>query len=145
MRLLFLSHPLFFNIKSNLKYFIHLDDALSIKTNNVFVHCSGGISRSPTLVLAYMIKKCHMALDDAFTKMRQLRKIVDPNIGFIVQLRDWEKQSLTKTTMTRNEVTNDNTSITNASTRSASSTYIGSTPKNKTDGKPCTKSTITVN
>ncbi|CAF4596516.1 unnamed protein product, partial [Rotaria magnacalcarata] len=38
-----------------------------------------------------------MTLDEAFTKMRQLRPIVDPNISFIIQLRDWEKSSLLTT------------------------------------------------
>jgi hypothetical protein len=115
-------------------YFINLDEALRTKTNNVLVHCSAGISRSPTLVLAYMIKKYHMTLDEAFNKMRLLRQIVDPNVSFIIQLRDWEKKCLTTS------VTNDVTSTKSSS----SSSYCGSTSKSKTDTKSHTDSAIIV-
>jgi len=86
-----------------------------------------------------MIKKYHMKLDEAFNKMRQLRQIVDPNVSFILQLRDWENKCLTTTTT---ETTDD---ITCNNTRSTSSTYCGSTSKNKTDTKPHTDSAIVVN
>ncbi|CAF3095951.1 unnamed protein product [Rotaria sp. Silwood2] len=133
------------------KTFQFIDEALHKKTNSVLVHCSAGISRSPTLVLAYMIKKHHMTLDEAFNKMRQLRQIVDPNISFIVQLRDWEKlhqtTTITTTTTTTIEATDDNNNMTCTATRSSasSSIYCGSTSKSKTDKKPRTESAIIVN
>lgn len=87
------------------------------------MHCSAGISRSPTLVLAYMIKKDRMKLDDAFTAMRKLRQIVDPNISFILQLQDWEKKCLSTTSTTES---------TELHSRPTSSSYCGSTSKSKT-------------
>ncbi|CAF1067419.1 unnamed protein product [Adineta ricciae] len=103
--------------------FQFIDKALRDKSSNILVHCSAGISRSPTLVLAYMIKKDRMQLDDAFTAMRQLRPIVDPNISFILQLQDWEKKCLSATSTTEsNEV----------HSRPTSSSYCGSTSKSKT-------------
>lgn len=71
---------------------IRSDEVMSSKENKVLVHCAAGISRSPTLVLAYMIKKYHFSLDDAVKKMRKLRSIIDPNLSFIGQLRCWEKR-----------------------------------------------------
>ncbi|CAF3621389.1 unnamed protein product [Rotaria sp. Silwood1] len=127
------------------KTFQFIDEALHTKNNNVLVHCSAGISRSPTLVLAYMIKKYNMTLDEAFNKMRQLRQIVDPNISFIVQLRDWEKLHQMTTTTTI-ETTDDNNNMTCNGTRSTSSSiYCGSTSKSKTDKKSRTESAIIVN
>jgi len=72
-----------------------------------------------------------MKLDDAFNKMRQLRQIVDPNVSFILQLRDWEKKCLTTTTTT--ETTDD---LTCNTARTTASTYCGSTSKSKTETKP---------
>ena len=128
-------------MKKKHTYFINLDEALHTKTNNILVHCSAGISRSPTLVLAYMIKKYHMTLDEAFNKMRQLRQIVDPNVSFIIQLRDWENKCLTTTTT---ETTDDNINHACTSTRPTSNTYCGSTSKSKTDTKSRAESAIIV-
>jgi len=77
-----------------------------------------------------------MSLDEAFSKMRQLRQIVDPNVSFIIQLRDWETKCLTSTTT---ETLDDNSNLTCTSARSASSTYCGSTSKSKTDTKQLTE------
>ncbi|CAF0956700.1 unnamed protein product [Adineta steineri] len=118
-----------------------IDEALYKKTNNVLVHCSAGISRSPTLVLAYMIKKYHMTLEEAFNKMRQLRQIVDPNVSFIIQLRDWETKCLSKTTT--GETADDN--INHACINARPNTYCGSTSKQKTDTKKRIESAIIVN
>lgn len=114
-----------------------LEEALRTKTNNVLVHCSAGISRSPTLVLAYMIKKYQMKSEDALRQMRKLRQIVDPNVSFIIQLRDWEKKCLASAES--NEESTCNTSRT-----ATSGTYCGSTSASKTDSKSRADSTITV-
>jgi protein-tyrosine phosphatase len=117
-----------------------LDQALRGKENNVLVHCSAGISRSPTLVLAYMMKRCNFTLDEAFDRMRQLRSIVDPNVSFIIQLRDWEKL------LAANSETTDDAALNTCSTsRTTSSIYCGSTSKNKNETKPRSDAVIPVN
>ncbi|CAF5223781.1 unnamed protein product, partial [Rotaria magnacalcarata] len=136
------------NIRKHFDEFIDfIDNALRLKTNKVLVHCSAGISRSPTLVLAYMMKKNRWTLEEAFDKMRKLRKIVDPNVSFIIQLREWEKHIITTSATTSTSDMNDDNSGINtnsSSTRSASNTYCGSTSKSKTDTKPCSDSVIIV-
>ncbi|CAF0802310.1 unnamed protein product [Rotaria sp. Silwood1] len=137
------------NLRKHFDDFIEfIDNALRVKTNNVLVHCSAGISRSPTLVLAYMMKKNRWTLDEAFDKMRKLRQIVDPNVSFIIQLREWEKNTtptVTTTTTTTTDMNDDNSGTNNNNnTRSASNTYCGSTSKNKTDKKTCADSVIIV-
>jgi hypothetical protein len=84
-----------------------------------------------------MMKKNHWTLDEAFDRMRKLRQIVDPNVSFIIQLREWEKCIMSTAT----EVTDDNS---NSTTRSASNTYCGSTSKSKTDTKARTDPPIIV-
>ncbi|CAF1617735.1 unnamed protein product [Adineta ricciae] len=120
----------------------HVDKALQ-SNGKVLVHCSAGISRSPTLVLAYLMKKKRWTLDEAFEKMRKLRRIVDPNVSFIIQLREWEKTLMANATTEPNE---DNLGATSRST--SSGTYCGSTSKTKSESKACATTSdaaITVN
>src|SRR5579883_2881879 len=56
---------------------------------NILVHCRGGVSRSPTIVLAYLIKYRDMDLQQAFTLVRKCRRI-EPNDGFCKQLIEYE-------------------------------------------------------
>lgn len=51
----------------------------------VFVHCVQGISRSATLILAYLIIKKNMKLQDAIAILKKNRSIA-PNEGFMLQL-----------------------------------------------------------
>ncbi len=56
----------------------------------VLVHCLGGISRSPTLVCAYLMKSCGLTWRQALEFVKAKRSCVDPNIGFLSQLEEWE-------------------------------------------------------
>jgi len=68
-----------------------IDDAVK-QNGNVLVHCSAGISRSPTLVLSYMMQYNNMHFQDAYAKMQSLRKIVAPNVSFLGQLLEFDKR-----------------------------------------------------
>lgn len=52
-----------------------------IKNTNVFVHCYAGISRSASVVIAYMIKHLGYSLKEALRKCKSARPIVEPNKG----------------------------------------------------------------
>ena len=56
----------------------------------VLVHCRAGVSRSATLVIAYLMKRHGMSLDDALAHVRAKRPRIAPNEGFIQQLRAFE-------------------------------------------------------
>lgn len=62
-----------------------ISDALE-SNEGVLVHCRSGVSRSSTIVLAFLITKMGMRLFDAFFLLRSKRSIVTPNIGFMEQL-----------------------------------------------------------
>jgi hypothetical protein len=59
----------------------------SLENNEgVLVHCRSGVSRSSTIVIAFLIRNMGMRLFDAFFLLRSKRSIVTPNIGFMDQL-----------------------------------------------------------
>ncbi|PQQ12359.1 protein-tyrosine-phosphatase MKP1 isoform X2 [Prunus yedoensis var. nudiflora] len=52
----------------------------------VFVHCCQGVSRSTSLVIAYLMWREGQSFDDAFQYVEAARGIADPNMGFACQL-----------------------------------------------------------
>jgi protein-tyrosine phosphatase len=61
---------------------------------NVLVHCQQGISRSPAVVIAYLIRNLGMSFDSALALAKKQRACVKPNAGFIKSLQEWEKMTL---------------------------------------------------
>eukprot|EP01102_Stenamoeba_stenopodia_P021960 TRINITY_DN8987_c0_g1_i1.p1 TRINITY_DN8987_c0_g1~~TRINITY_DN8987_c0_g1_i1.p1 ORF type:complete len:194 (-),score=20.41 TRINITY_DN8987_c0_g1_i1:65-646(-) len=53
----------------------------------VLVHCDAGVSRSSTLVLAYLIKHHQMSLTEAHKLVKSKRDLIAPNLGFLLQLQ----------------------------------------------------------
>eukprot|EP00347_Sterkiella_histriomuscorum_P001470 403371914 len=58
---------------------------------SVLVHCYAGISRSASIVIAYLMQEMEMPMYNAMTFTRQRRPIIFPNPGFQKQLIDFEK------------------------------------------------------
>lgn len=58
----------------------------------VFVHCFKGISRSTSLVIAYIMWSKGQSFTDAFKYVKAARSITNPNIGFAGQLSEYEKR-----------------------------------------------------
>lgn len=68
-----------------------IDDA--IKNNgSVLVHCHAGISRSSTILMAYIMNSQKMSVDKVLDLLKSKRDKVNPNAGFIEQLREYEKE-----------------------------------------------------
>jgi len=70
------------------------------KGEHVLVHCNQGISRSATIILAYLIMNQNMSLHSAWLYLKQRRRIIRPNDGFLSQLIKWEMAKHGKTTLT---------------------------------------------
>ncbi|CAK89645.1 unnamed protein product (macronuclear) [Paramecium tetraurelia] len=71
----------------------------NLRHTNVLVHCYAGISRSSSLIIAYLLKCQGYSLKEALTKLKCQRPQVDPNDGFLEQLKQYEeklKQSKTR-------------------------------------------------
>jgi len=56
------------------------------------VHCAYGISRSSTLVVAFLMKKLKIKFYDAFSYVKKKRPISRPNLGFQKELLNWEEK-----------------------------------------------------
>ncbi|KIJ29272.1 hypothetical protein M422DRAFT_784322 [Sphaerobolus stellatus SS14] len=55
----------------------------------VYVHCMMGVSRSVTVVVAYLMKSQGISLHDALAYVKSRRPIIRPNYGFMEQLEVW--------------------------------------------------------
>ncbi|XP_037820222.1 dual specificity protein phosphatase MPK-4 [Lucilia sericata] len=67
-----------------------ITSALS-KGNNILVHCYFGVSRSSSAVIAYIMKQHNMDYQAAYDYVKAKRRFVQPNIGFIAQLKLWRR------------------------------------------------------
>lgn len=63
-----------------------------LNKKNVIVHCVGGICRSPTLVLSYLMIENNWSFEEAYQYIKKKRPEISPNIGFIMQLKQLEYQ-----------------------------------------------------
>lgn len=75
---------------------IHFNEAINFINSalnrklRVLVHCYAGISRSASIVVAYVMKNCNMPFEQAINYVRSKRNIINPNIGFVYQLYDYQ-------------------------------------------------------
>ena len=58
----------------------------------VLVHCQAGVSRSATIVIAYIMEYSSLSMQKAYDYVKSKRTIVAPNLGFMGQLLELEKQ-----------------------------------------------------
>mmetsp|Transcript_2100 Transcript_2100/g.4006 ORF Transcript_2100/g.4006 Transcript_2100/m.4006 type:complete len:254 (-) Transcript_2100:1-762(-) len=104
--------------KDGVKYFhVHVDDSATAdiapyfrqtgefieqarqQSSKVLVHCTMGMSRSSTIVLAYLMEYHQMPLAVALGLAKDRRAMVSPNSGFMKQLSDFEMELFNKTTI----------------------------------------------
>ena len=98
--------------KSKTKYFYkkNLDKLLKImkeyidKDKNVLVHCEMGISRSSSVIVAYLMKYEKKNYDDAVKHVKKRRKKIRPHPLFKEQLLKFENE-LTRSNSTDNSST----------------------------------------
>ena len=62
------------------------------KNERVLVHCVAGISRSPAIVISFLMRYAHMKMNDAYQLVKTKRSIVCPNLNFMGQLLQYEKK-----------------------------------------------------
>ncbi|CAJ1441477.1 unnamed protein product [Effrenium voratum] len=60
--------------------------------HHVLVNCAQGVSRSASVVIAYLMKHQRMSLRDAYFHVRERRSIADPRKEFVDQLGRLEQQ-----------------------------------------------------
>ena len=86
--------PLEDSLEQNLTNY--LSDALAYIENaegKVLVHCAAGISRSGSIIVAYLMKKNNTGFDTALSMARNKSSRIRPNPNFERQLRDFNTQT----------------------------------------------------
>jgi len=68
-----------------------IDEEIRLRKGRVFVHCAQGISRSATLVIAYLMSKRQMSIQQAIETIRP-KRFIAPNEGFTEQLIEYNDQ-----------------------------------------------------
>jgi hypothetical protein len=58
----------------------------------VFVHCVQGVSRSVSICLAWIMMQQSTPFEELIKKVRKVRGVCNPNMGFTVQLLWWHKR-----------------------------------------------------
>ena len=66
---------------------------------SVLVHCTMGMSRSCSIVLAYLIRHQGMTLSQALLHVKERRPVTSPNPGFMLQLVAFERSLNGKSTI----------------------------------------------
>ena len=59
------------------------------QNNKIFVHCNAGISRSPSIIIAYLIKELNFSFKDALNFVKE-KRYIKPNEKFIKELQNLE-------------------------------------------------------
>jgi len=84
------------NLKQYFSEAITFIESAQAAHGKVLVHCQAGVSRSPTIVAAYLISKSCKTLSETFSFIKDRRPIVAPNINFMGQLLEFEQHSLSR-------------------------------------------------
>eukprot|EP01125_Pyxidicula_operculata_P016612 TRINITY_DN5742_c0_g1_i1.p1 TRINITY_DN5742_c0_g1~~TRINITY_DN5742_c0_g1_i1.p1 ORF type:complete len:315 (-),score=87.19 TRINITY_DN5742_c0_g1_i1:87-965(-) len=81
-------------IKDNFQEaFQFMNDAMINNSSGVLVHCNAGVSRSATVVIAYMMKhNGFKTFKEAHDLVKSIKKDINPNPGFRDQLLAYEKE-----------------------------------------------------
>lgn len=62
---------------------------ISKENEVVYVHCQSGISRSATVVIAYIMKHHGLNLIESYKLVFDARPVINPNDGFFYALQDY--------------------------------------------------------
>jgi protein-tyrosine phosphatase len=57
----------------------------------VLVHCMAGISRSATIVIAYLMCKHHASMNSMYNRLKEKRCTISPNLDFMGHLLQYER------------------------------------------------------
>ena len=72
------------------RYFQRAIDFVEQADGPVAIHCAAGVSRSASIVMAYLMYKHHLNVRQAATVTHSRRSVVSPNPGFLSQLVEYD-------------------------------------------------------
>ncbi|CAI4064473.1 hypothetical protein SKDZ_09G0580 [Saccharomyces kudriavzevii ZP591] len=78
------------NITMDLLSLTSIIHAAAAKREKILIHCQCGLSRSATLVIAYIMKYHHLGLRHAYDLLKSRADKISPPMGLVFQLMQWE-------------------------------------------------------
>lgn len=75
------------NLNQYLENCISFIQTILDKGEKVLVHCNAGVSRSASVVIAYLILKRNFSFEKAYETVKMSRSCIRPNDGFMSQLK----------------------------------------------------------
>ena len=88
----------FIYLKINLNDYIedsllpHIDKCIEFinenKDKKIFVHCNAGVSRSPSIIISYLIKSLNYSFNEAYNYVKNKRNNIKPNEKFMKELQN---------------------------------------------------------
>jgi protein-tyrosine phosphatase len=72
-----------------------------VQQGKILVHCLAGVSRSATIVIAYLMKTQNLPFEQAYEVVRQKREFANPNQGFRKQLEEFYKKTVLKSNVAK--------------------------------------------
>ena len=76
-----------YDIKKHFEHCFHFIEFVRIQGGNILIQCHAGISRSSTMLIAYLMKKNKWSLSHAFDYVKSKRRMINPNPNFMKQLK----------------------------------------------------------
>ena len=80
------------------------------KDKNIFVHCVFGKSRSASVVIYYIMKEKKINFKEAKEFVKNIRKLVEPNSGFEMELNRYYEEHIAND-KSENNISNENNNI----------------------------------
>lgn len=68
-----------------------IKSSLAKKDGGVLIHCHQGVSRSASVVIAFVMEEMDLDYDTALRYVREGRPKINPNKGFAAQLEMWRR------------------------------------------------------
>lgn len=68
-----------------------IDRRINLANKRVLVHCQQGVSRSASLVIAYIMKEKALGVNEAYSYVKNKSSGIGPNMSLIYQLCEWGK------------------------------------------------------
>ena len=60
-------------------------------SDKIFIHCSCGVDRSPTIIIGYLMWKTHSSFDEVFNYIKEKRNCIEPNNLSVMKLHKLDK------------------------------------------------------
>ena len=60
-------------------------------SDKIFIHCSCGVDRSPTIIIGYLMWKTHSSYDEVFNYVKEKRNCIEPNNLSVIKLHKLDK------------------------------------------------------